>query len=222
MCGIVGVEFDSVKEGDIDIIKQVFLETEIRGKHASGIAWFDGTKLNCITRPKTISKLLKEFDLKQTIYNNKIRLIGHIRYSTSDIKYNQPIGDGNSYIVHNGVICQQDPSNWSELYGYYCETKNDSELLFHCIKNDENYLDKFSGCSVSALYLDEHGIKNFRNSLRPQWVGYVEDRGKIIASTKNILLRSGIYDVHKVTSDDSKELINRDMDELYKRIQTVL
>ena len=222
MCGVVGVSLNNPTKEDIITIKRVFLETEIRGKHASGIAWVDKYIVKCIKEPVPISELLSSFDLNETISDNKIQLIGHIRYSTSDVEYNQPIGTDNSYIVHNGVITQEDASKWESHFGFKCATKNDSELLYHCIKNGEDYLSKFPGCSVSALYIDTTGIKFFRNSLRPQWIGFIEDRGYIISSTKNILLRAGIRNIVRVEPDDSKELINRNMNESYRRLQTIL
>lgn len=212
MCSVVGAILDNPSSEDVNTLKQVFLESEIRGKHASGLVWFSD-KLNLVREPICISELLKKFDLNNTIYHNKIRLIGHIRYSTSDLKYNQPIGnDEEGYIVHNGVISQVDSKKWKDLYGYDCKTKNDSELLFHSLINKKNYNKEFPGCSVSALTIDKEGnIKNFRNSLRPQWKGFISS-GVIIASTKNILLRSGITKVEKVISSDYKESIYRNLD----------
>lgn len=221
MCGVVGARLDNPSKDDIETLKKVLIETEIRGKHASGIAWFDGEKLNCEKEGKSISEFLKTFDINKIIFDNKVRMIGHIRYSTSDIHYHQPIGDGTSYIVHNGVVSQADPSTWEDRYGISCSTKNDSELLYHTIKNNEDYLEKFEGVSASYIYIDDKGeLKNGRNSLRPQWVGFLQS-GIIIASTKNILLRAGITNMGMVSPKDDIELINRSMSEPYTRIQNV-
>lgn len=222
MCGVVGAVLDNPSDEDIETLKRVLLETEIRGKHASGIAWFDGNGLKSVVLPITISKFLENFDLHGLLFDNKIRMIGHIRYSTSDIEYNQPIGDGTSFIAHNGVVSQADPSTWEETYGYKCETRNDSELLWNAIKNHEEYMHKFPGVSASYVFIDDKGeISHGRNSLRPQWIGFV-DSGYIIGSTRNILIRAGITKVHKVVPDDGDELIHRNMDESYKRIQNIL
>lgn len=221
MCGIVAAYLDDVTDANIETIKRVLLETEIRGKHASGISWYDGEKLNCIKKSIPISELLKTFDLNSIVFNRSIRMIAHIRYSTSDIEYNQPIGDGTSYIVHNGVISQADPSLWEQLYKYKCETRNDSELLYNEIKNNGDYLYKYKGCSASYAFIDSTGnIKHGRNSLRPQWKSILPN-GYIISSTKNILLRAGLSNFTKIIPDDSKELIKRSMDESYTRIQNI-
>jgi len=143
-----------------------------------------------------ISVLLKSIDFGNMMYVEngvlKISCIGHIRYSTSDIHYHQPLGDSLfGYIVHNGVIDQEDPSTWINTYGYSCETKNDSELIYHSIKNGNHPLEEFPLASISALSIDTNGnITSYRNSLRPQWK-YEKENGVIYASTKNILLRAG-------------------------------
>ena len=221
MCGVVGVKLDNPSVEDIEKVKRVLLETEIRGKHASGVSWFDGTNVKTIKKPIPISKLLKELDFSDFIFDDKIRMIGHIRYSTSDLEFNQPLGDEDFSIVHNGVITQTSSEKWKDIYGYTCMTKNDSELLYHCLKNKQNYLEKFNGCSASYITLDKYGqIKYGRNSLRPQWLGRL-DNGIIISSTKNILIRSGLKDIQMVEPDDNKDLIQRNMCESYKRIQNI-
>lgn len=191
MCGIVGADLTNPTEHDLEILKNVFLETEIRGKHASGFAWFTD-KINIVKKPIPISEHIKEIDFSDMVYNNKLKLIGHIRYSTSDIEYNQPIGDETSAIVHNGIISQEDPSVWNNKYGYSCNTKNDSELLLHAIRNGDDYFKKFNDPSISALYMDSTGtIKNIRNGLRPQWIATINS-GILYASTFDILQRAGV------------------------------
>lgn len=222
MCGVVGAVLNNVTEENIETLKKVLLETEIRGKHASGIAWYDGTKVNVSKMPIPISEFLQNFNIDSIIYNNCVKMIGHIRYSTSDILYNQPIGNNEAFIAHNGVISQANPESWEKSYGYNCSTRNDSELLFNAINNNENYLLKFPGCSASYCYINSKGdFIHGRNSLRPQWKAILPN-GFIIASTKNILLRAGLTNIEKVKPDDNQEMITRSMDELYTRVQTVL
>lgn len=205
MCGVIGAIFKDIKDSDLETIERVLLESEIRGKHASGLAWFDGVEIRIYKQPIPISELLKTFYLNDFVVGGNLSLIAHTRYSTSDIHFHQPLGDSSGALVHNGVISQEDPENWETKYGFKCSTKNDSELLLHSIKNNKNFLEVFHNPSISALYMNKNGdIKNFRNSLRPQWEAVFEN-GKIIASTKNILLRAGIDPerISKVQSCDS-------------------
>jgi len=194
VCGVIGVNMKDVSKEDLDTIKRVFLETEIRGKHASGIAWYDGEKITSQKAPVPISQFMKTFDLSKCLYgDNQITLIGHIRYSTSDIKYNQPIGnEAGSFIVHNGVVTQSDPEHWEERYGYSCQTKNDSELLYHCLEEGLDIETKFPMASYALLRLTRDGEIEFeRNGLRPMWEATLSN-GHIFSSTRDILFRSGV------------------------------
>lgn len=208
MCGVVGVRLSNVTKNDIETVRKVLLQTEIRGKHASGIAWYDG-KLHRVSEPVPISTLLNTFDITECVHNGDLTLIGHIRYSTSDIEYNQPLGSkDDAFIVHNGVVTQEDPEAWEDHYGYSCETKNDSELLYHHLKESYDIEEKFPLASYSLLRLTKDGIlQNFRNGLRPQWVAKLP-KGEIFASTFNILKRAGIDTelIQKVDCEPDKQI----------------
>ena len=39
MCGVIGVALNNVTEEDIKLVKNLFLESMIRGKHATGITY---------------------------------------------------------------------------------------------------------------------------------------------------------------------------------------
>jgi len=205
MCGVVGASLDRVSKSDIDLVSRVFLETEIRGKHASGFAWFDGKRLHHRKEGIPISEHLENFDIGSCVFDGKLRMIGHIRYSTSDLLYHQPIGDNSSFIVHNGVVTQEDPENWEAHYGIRCSTKNDSEILFHHLKTSSDIEGKFPKASYALLRLTEDGISYRRNGLRPLYIASL-DNGRIFASTFNILLRAGVESsrIQKVECDNEK------------------
>lgn len=181
MCAVIGVYSENYSKELVEIIKKLFYESEIRGLHYSGASYLkDGVK--------TELGNWKEFNLFKEKFT-ELNLIGHLRYSTSDIKYNQPIYDESLSVVHNGVVTQSDSSNWEKLFGLKCEGKNDSELIFKCIKKgEEEPLIKFKNSSISALSLDKQGVTFFRNGSRPLW--FTENEfGIFIASTKDILKR---------------------------------
>lgn len=208
MCGVVGVSLDSPSEKQIQIIRNVLLETEIRGKHASGIAWYNG-ELNLIRKPVPISKLLEEVNIFDMIHDDKLRMVAHIRYSTSDLMYNQPIGDKSLYICHNGVVTQTEPEEWGELFGYSCEGRNDSELIFkHMTSGSSQHLsEKFPNISYALTYIDNNGTVSYaRNGLRPLWK-CVSDNGFIVSSTYDILKRAGsdLSMVSKVDVDQDEQ-----------------
>lgn len=213
MCGIIGYVNHNVTKKDLQILKQVLIESRIRGKHASGLAWFDGVKIQSHVKAVPIDELLNKFDLSKTIFNKtEIAIIGHARYSTSDIKYNQPIVGSSLAIAHNGVATQSDPKTWEKKYGYKCKTKNDSELLLRALENQDNIFEKFSESSIAAVVLDTAGgITAYRNGLRPLWQGSV-GRGTIFASTYDILHRAGVKNIRKVEATETEhDLQGRDM-----------
>ena len=132
MCAVVGIVLKSPTAQDFQMAKRVFHESSIRGLHATGISYVKGNKI-------TTEKLAVPADAFPFEFENYVNedgnlyLIGHCRYSTSDLQYNQPLGDSSVSIVHNGVVTQELPENWKELYGYDTETKNDSELIYKTV-----------------------------------------------------------------------------------------
>ena len=209
MCGVIGFYSQHVTADDLRVLKKVLIASQIRGKHASGFAWFDGSKLQSCTYSLPMSDALNDFSLKDCVYNHSISLIAHTRYSTSDLNFNQPILIKNTAIVHNGVISQSSPEKWRALYGYSCKTKNDSELLLQCIINGDNPKEMFPEASIAALVLHSDGsIMPMRNSKRPLWRGRI-GRGRVYASTWHILSESGVTHIQKMRTEE--DLQRRDM-----------
>lgn len=199
MCAVIGVSIDQPTDADLSKIRNLFFESRIRGRHATGVTYQKDGKLITIKEPIPADEFLRSHDPKDWIDDNTIRLIGHCRYSTSDLEYNQPIADDDLSLVHNGVISQELPENWDKLYGIECKTKNDTELMFHTLK-EGNSPEYWEESSISAIWLTKEGELNYtRNGKRPMWVSDHE-RGFIITSTKDIAKRAGI--VHGVRRVD--------------------
>jgi glutamine phosphoribosylpyrophosphate amidotransferase len=217
MCGIIGFYSKSVVDKDLNILKKVLIESRIRGKHASGLAWFNGKSISAIVEPIPIDELAEKTSLGNLMYEKgKMSLIGHARYSTSDIRFNQPLVGKNIAIAHNGVITQVDPERWKDLYGYTCDTSNDSELLLqsmekyrtiHSIqKNFGEILKEFDGSSIASVVLDNKGdIIGLRNSIRPLWRGTI-GKGIVYASTFDILNRAGVSSIERIPSQSPHDL----------------
>lgn len=215
MCGIIGYCNKKTTDTDLDILKRVMVESRIRGKHASGVAWFDGNRIQSIIKPIPIDILADEVDFNKLLYNStEISFIAHSRYCTSSIEFNQPIVSDKLAIVHNGVISQEPWETWEKTYGYKCVGKNDSELILRAIESGDNPIDKFPDASIASVVLDNSGnIEYFRNSRRPMWVGTIGG-GVIIASTYDILKRAGVKDIHKVE-------VKNDLQKRDKRVWTL-
>lgn len=197
MCGIIGMCGSKVSKKDIEVLKKIMIESRIRGKHASGIAWWTGKSIESVVKPEPIDELVEEFDFNRLLHNGQVSMIAHARYSTSDIAFNQPLVGSTVAIAHNGVITQSHPRLWAKLYNYECKTKNDSELLLRCIENGDNPYKVFEGSSIAALVLNNGKIEPLRNGERPLWTGKT---GEIVvwASTYDILNRAGVTAIQKI------------------------
>ena len=191
MCAIIGAVVRNPTANDFQLLKRVFLESKIRGMHATGLSYVKNNEV--ITEKLPVPA--DQFPFKFSEYVNEdgnLYLVGHCRYSTSDLEYNQPISNGNVSVVHNGVITQELPERWEELYGYDCETKNDTELLLHTIQENVSPLRRWKDASLSVCVLSrQKTLKVFRNGKRPNYLTLIPN-GVIITSTKDISKRAGI------------------------------
>lgn len=121
-------------------------------------------------------------------------LIGHSRYSTSDLKFNQPIFTDDISVVHNGVITQEPYETWGETWGFQCTGRNDTELILHAMKawqegSGEHPLRLFSDSSIAACVLTPDTLSFFRNGKRPLWL-YWDGTRTIVTSARNVIVRS--------------------------------
>lgn len=217
MCGIIGFSSNNVTEKDIEVLKKVMIESRIRGKHASGIAWYNGKTILSVVVPMPIDTLVSEFDFNVLVRNKRVAMIAHARYSTSDIRFNQPIVGEHFAVAHNGVITQSDPKTWGKTYGYKCNTQNDSELLLRALENNDNPLDVFEDSSIAAVVLNDKGeLIYMRNGARPLWMGKIGE-GNVYASTYDILKRAGVKGISKISPSDYKELQRRNITQWEKK-----
>jgi glutamine phosphoribosylpyrophosphate amidotransferase len=195
MCAVIGTILQQPTKQDFSMIRRVFQESKIRGMHATGISflpkWSD--KIETIQEPipadKFVEKYLHNDNLSDMIADDgNLYMIGHCRYSTSDLEFNQPLYYNEKSIVHNGVITQELPENWKELYGYDCITKNDSELILH----SRDPLREFSHMSMGAVELYVYKkMRFYRNGKRPLYLSCISN-GCIVTSTANIALRAEV------------------------------
>ena len=197
MCGVIGFESNCLTVEQLQTLKRVMLESQIRGKHASGIAWSDADTVKSFVKPIPISQLVEEFDWNNLKPGSPCVAIAHARYSTSDIKYNQPIVHNRLAIAHNGVITQAPPDTWYDKYGLKCVTRNDSELLLVALAFNQDIQKIFASSSISAVVIAGNNLLAFRNGLRPLWYGDACG-ARIYASTHDILYRSNVQNIQRV------------------------
>ena len=195
MCAILSAVLKDPTRDDFETLKRVFVESKIRGMHATGMSFLPHWSKEIVTireavpADKFVETHLHNDNLPNLLNaDGNLYLIGHCRYSTSDLEYNQPLFKANKSIVHNGVITQELPENWKDKYGYECETKNDSELVLH----SDDPLREFPHMSMGVCELTTNrAVRFYRNGKRPLYLSATKN-GCIITSTSDIAKRSGI------------------------------
>lgn len=189
MCAIVGlVVKEEISNADRDLLKRIFLESKIRGLHATGISWVDSGLIRTEKFPVGADIFVNQFDFGKLIGK---MFIGHCRYSTSDLEWNQPIADEKLSLVHNGVVTQESSENWPIHFGGSYLTKNDTEIFFNRYKEGENPFLRLPNASGAVLTLSNERLTAFRNGKRPLWVTEM-DSGWVLTSTKDIAIRSNL------------------------------
>ena len=145
--------------------------------------------------------------------DGNLYLIGHCRYSTSDLRFNQPIQTNPDLaIVHNGVVTQELPHNWEYLYGYQTETANDSELINRTLEAGLDPQDIWADSSLSVIELrSDKSMKAYRNGKRPLYRTQMHN-GTIFTSTKDIAIRAGLPDNQELMDNGG---INADLQPSY-------
>lgn len=191
MCSVIGAIIKEPRAEDLLMLQRVFLESKIRGMHATGISYVKNGKIITDKRPVPADQF--PFDFESYINEDgNLYLVGHCRYSTSDLEYNQPISNDNLSVVHNGVITQELPEKWKELYGYDCETKNDTELILHTAEDCVSPLLQWkdSSLAVCELHVDKV-LRVYRNGKRPLYLTNISN-GCIITSTVDVPKRAEV------------------------------
>lgn len=188
MCGIVASH--NPNGVNMIVFRRLMMEAMIRGQHATGISYVDGDQVVTIKNPVKAS-LFELPTIKTTA------IIGHCRYSTSDLEYNQPIAEQDFAIAHNGVVTQLPPDDWEEAFGFRCTGRNDTELLLRAFEHDVHPLEAFPRASIAAAFItiDRNGpeLNFFRNGQRPLWYSYEDEEEEcFVASTRDIFLRAKV------------------------------
>lgn len=191
MCGIIAVK-GYPTASTLGTIARLFKESQIRGRHATGVSYIYQDKIKSIVEPIPSKEfILKHFNtiVSDLQKQGMVALIGHTRYSTSGIEHNQPIYNQTLSVAMNGVVTQADPKYWSETFGYKFDTTNDTEIIHKLILNNKEPM-LLETASMAVVGLWHHGgIFIFRNGQRPAY--WAQDEAcSFVASTKDIIKRS--------------------------------
>lgn len=191
MCGVIGAFIKNPDAEDFDLLRTVFVESEVRGLHASGLSYIKDQEVVTVKDAIRAGKFLEDKNFSDFVNEDgNLYLVGHIRYSTSDLRYNQPISNNHISVVHNGVISQENSSEWK----YKTETQNDSELVLKSFESGANPLNDFpdSSQAVCVLWRNMQGspsVMAYRNGKRPLWYSKAGNYF-IVTSTEDIARRA--------------------------------
>lgn len=180
MCGVIGFQSNEATDKQFRAIRSLLLESQIRGKHATGVCYLTAIGLKLKSEPFPASEFISAYmpsierDLR---LEGSIKLIGHTRYKTSG-ETNQPILINGQAISMNGVITQEPIESWP----FKTETDNDAEILLR----NWNLNSLQEGASFAACILSiEEGLIAFRNGKRPLYCATINN-GMAFFSTKEI------------------------------------
>ena len=192
MCGVIGAYLESPTQEQIETLKALFVESGIRGLHASGYSVIRNGKVFTQKAPVPAHVFVESHFAELQPGDYTLQLIGHTRYSTSDLEYNQPIQVfDDCALAHNGVVDQRSAAHWVE-YGYELTTLNDSELLYQACYAGNEPLIEFPKATMAVCELSvEKGLRWYRNSGRPLYYAKVAN-GYFICSTADIAKRAGL------------------------------
>lgn len=197
MCGILGFVGPNTAATQ-QMVRQLMLHLSLRGTHATGLAVLVNHQLRTISMPVDARTFLERVTLDSPMcQSGELKLIAHTRYSTSDLRWNQPVTDGYTALVMNGVISQEPPERWpfpwdgkNAVKKY--ETGNDAEvaLRFAGVPNQRGHMPG----SWAICELEINGsLLVYRNGYRPLWAACGPDQSwRVVSSTADSLLRCGL------------------------------
>lgn len=196
MCGVLGLAInDFSEEPHGDLVRNLFKESMIRGKHATGVSYVKNDKVVTISEPIPADEFISKQDINSWVNEDgNLYCIGHIRYSTSDLRFNQPMASDELAIVHNGVITQEPHYHWFFQFDVplVCKTQNDSEMILRAMEEGYDPLTLFHPASMAVCAVNtKKQLVAFRNEARPLYYTHAKD-GVIFASTGDILKRAGL------------------------------
>ena len=218
MCGLTGVIFGQKKrtKKDFKEIKQIFTSmfifSEQRGHHASGVATLDldgNINLYKIPLPPTRTVEVSGFNkVLDTVTNKTTLMIGHSRWKTVGTEYNnynnQPIVSGSILGTHNGTI--RNATSLFRLYQFKRLAEVDSEILFRMADaslqegylNTNTYKRFLSDCEGNLSFVlssksDPTCVYLFKGD-KPLYLYYNPRLQVIIYSSSDKYIQDSIYD----------------------------
>lgn len=196
MCGIWGfVTNKKDYNAKYELARELCIATAVRGSHATGIAYSDGTHERYYKEGEPASLFVRRAEFEQIATDKPNMIIGHGRYAThGDPKYNinnHPFKSRTLQFIHNGVI-----SNYDSLKAeYQCYSECDSEVILRVLERSarritgiQQVYKEVQGSFACAL-MDTRKLRLWlwRNHGNPIYLSYHEGMNMLaFASTRDI------------------------------------
>lgn len=216
MCGIIGF-VGEVAEGrwaeTHAILERLFLESEHRGRDATGFAARITPRRNPQRATSSLAK--RPIPAREFVGSDEFRrlgrrrctaFLGHVRAAThghpADPRNNHPFAsrDGELFLVHNGILSNH--LDVADALNLRLESDCDSEVLLRIIETADDIPRGLALChrelkgsmAIAVLEGSTGTVWLSRNEGRPLWLGRLRnDRRWFFASTDQIL-RDAIED----------------------------
>ena len=102
MCGVIGAFLRDVKQQDLELVEEIYRQSMIRGKHATGVSYIKHKQLVTVKEPVPVTEFLKTHSVSEWVDETTLLMAGHVRYSTSSREHNQPFDNG--YVCYNETL----------------------------------------------------------------------------------------------------------------------
>lgn len=189
MCGIVAFHGPR-SAAALDLVQACLLQAAVRGTHATGLAWLEAGGLHMEKAPVSAREFVEHFDLARLAEGeDRLSVVAHTRYSTSDLAWNQPLDDEDLAMVMNGVVSQDTPDRWPLVEQKPYKTGNDVEVAMRYARLGRR--GHMPG-SFAVVELWSGGeMLAYRNAYRPLYAAQAAG-GALVASTLDMLRRVGL------------------------------
>jgi len=196
MCGLAGFSLSTRDSRWVDtsqLSEALLGGIELRGPHATGVAWVDGGVVRHRKAPIRASSFIEQYG---SIPKQATNALLHARYATqgdpADSRNNHPIRVQPVTGVHNGVIF-----NATELYDRTPHTERlhgvDSEAIFallaHTREHPTEALEQLEGSATVAWYDDRDPsiVQVARGATSPLITARTDGGSFLFASTESAL-----------------------------------
>lgn len=192
MCGIVAFHGPRSAEA-LDLVQGCLLQAAVRGTHATGLAWLEGGELHMERAPVSAVDFVKHYDLGRLAPDEeRLSVVAHTRYSTSDLAWNQPLDDEDLALVMNGVISQDAPERWPLVEQKPYRTGNDAEVAMRYARLGRR--GHMPGSFAIVELWSGGEMLAYRNAYRPLYAAPAAG-GALVSSTLDMLRRVGLTGV---------------------------